>query len=61
MQPHDLTAEIAALEIQMTEYQRMLDKSFADNQEFAITKKIFHELKKIKERLDELKEMENGN
>jgi hypothetical protein len=61
MQSHDLKAEISALELKMTEYQGLLDKSFEENEEFGKTKKIFHELKKIKERLDELKERENGN
>jgi hypothetical protein len=55
MQSQDLQSEIAALEIQLTHYEKLFDQSIKDNVEFAKTKFIFHEMKKITERLSEIK------
>jgi len=52
---HYQEAEIAVLETLLTHYETMLSRSLIDNEEFRITKKIFHELKKIKNKLEELK------
>jgi hypothetical protein len=58
MQPSDHETEKAELEIQLTHYEKMLDKSISANEEFAKTRAIFRELKKIKDRLEVLKENE---
>jgi len=52
---HYQEAEIAVLETLLTHYETMLSRSLIDNEEFRITKKIFHELKKIKKKMKELK------
>jgi hypothetical protein len=59
MQPVDYEAEKAELEIQLTHYEKLLDKSISDNEEIARTRTIFRELKKIKDRLEVLKEKMN--
>lgn len=55
MESPDHQAEIVSLENQLRHYEKLLDESFAKNQVLAETKIIFHELKKISERLIELK------
>jgi hypothetical protein len=55
MQTQDQKAEITALEIELTRYQLLLDRSIEANEELAKTKAIFHELKIVKERLMEMK------
>lgn len=54
-QSPDNKEEIIRLENQLRHYEKLLDDSFAKNQVLAETKIIFHELKKISERLMELK------
>jgi hypothetical protein len=54
MQPKDPKEEIKGLEIQLAEYEKILDSSISANEEFAKTRGIFHELKKLKEMLEEL-------
>ena len=55
MQPHEQDEELAFLEIELARYQILLDKSIEANDEFKKTKDIFHELKKIKVKIDEIK------
>ena len=47
--------EIALLQLQIKQQELLFDKSMSENEEFAKTKKLFDELKKMIERLDELK------
>jgi hypothetical protein len=47
--------EIAFLQSQIKKQEFLFDKSMSENEEFAKTKMIFRELKKMIERLDELK------
>jgi hypothetical protein len=61
MQTHDQKSEIATLEIQLADYQKLLDRSIEENEEFAKTKAIFHDLKMIKDRLDKLKGVSDDN
>ena len=58
MQAQDKKTEIAVLERELAHYQLLLDKSFEANEEFAKARIIFHELKQIKDKLDELKNKE---
>jgi hypothetical protein len=51
MQTKDCTEEIRDLEIQMAHYEKLLDLSFRNNEILAKTKVIYHQLKKISERL----------
>jgi len=47
--------EIALLQLQIKQQELLFDKSMIEGEEFARTKLLFHELKKMIERLDELK------
>jgi hypothetical protein len=51
MKPPDLTAEIAVLEEKLKHHQKLLDQAFANNLQFAETKVILHEVKKIADKL----------
>jgi hypothetical protein len=55
MQTKDCTEEIRDLEIQMAHYEKLLDLSFRNNEILAKTKVIYHQLKKISERLAVIK------
>jgi hypothetical protein len=57
MQTNDCTDEIRALEIQMAHYEKLLDLSFRNNEILAKTKVIYHQLKKISERLAAMKQI----
>jgi|GEM_PF-1905920 len=57
MQTKDCTEEIRDLEIQMAHYEKLLDLSFRNNEILAKTKVIYHQLKKISERLTVLKQI----
>jgi len=57
MQTKDCTEEIRDLEIQMTHYEKLLDLSFRNNEILAKTKVIYHQLKKISERLAAMKQI----
>jgi hypothetical protein len=61
MQPRDLQSEISSLEIQVAHHEKKLDKAFADNAELRDTKKIYHELKLLKDRLTELTELRKSD
>ncbi len=55
METPDLTSEIADLEEKLKYHQKLLDKAFSDKLQFAETKVIFHEMKKISDRLAAIK------
>lgn len=57
MQTKDCTDEINDLEIQMAHYEKLLDMSFRNNEILAKTKLIYHQLKKISERLTAIKQI----
>ena len=57
MQTKDCTDEIRELEIQMAQYEKLLDLSFRNNEILAKTKVIYHQLKKISERLAVIKQI----
>jgi uncharacterized protein YqgQ len=46
--------EIALLQLQIKQQEKLFDKSMVENKEFAKAKLIFHELKRMLDRLDEL-------
>jgi hypothetical protein len=47
--------EIALLQLQIKQQELLFDKSMSEKEEFTRTKMLFKELKKMLERLDELK------
>ena len=55
MQSPEVRAEIDALEIQLSDYKILLDESISNNEVFAKVKTIFHEMKIISEKIEELK------
>jgi hypothetical protein len=57
MQTKDCTDEIRELEIQMAQYEKLLDLSFRNNEILAKTKIIYHQLKKVSERLAAIKQI----
>ena len=57
MQTKDCTDEIRELEIQMAQYEKLLDLSFRNNEILAKTKIIYHQLKKVSERLTAIKQI----
>jgi len=61
MQSNDLQAEITALNLQIRDQERTLDQAFARNLELKETKKIYHELKLLKEKLTRLSELYESN
>jgi hypothetical protein len=60
MQTNNPTAEIAALEDQLKHYQELLDKAFSENVEFSEVKVIYHETKKIADKLEAVKNKASG-
>lgn len=58
MQSIDQSKEINVLETEIENLKKVLDKSFDNNEEFNKTKTIFHELKKLTEKLEKLKSIE---
>ena len=44
-----------ALRLQIKQQEKLFDQSMSENEEFAKTKMLFNDLKKMIERLDELK------
>jgi hypothetical protein len=60
MQPKDPKEEISILETQLAEYEKIFDSSISANEEFAKTRDIFREIKKVRERLEELKRISNS-
>ena len=57
MQTKELTAEIIALEIQLKHLSSVLDQSIRNNEILAKTKVIYHELKQVSDKLQQIKKM----
>jgi len=57
MQSNDLLVEITALNLQVLNQERILDQAFSRNLELKETKKIYHELKLLKEKLTRISEL----
>jgi hypothetical protein len=54
MQPEDQDLEIASLQLQLQGLKEKFDRAIKSNIELGEIKKIFHEMKKLQIRLDEL-------
>jgi hypothetical protein len=61
MQSNDLLAEITTLNLQVLNQERILDQAFSRNLELKETKKIYHELKLLKEKLTRISELYESN
>ena len=61
MQSNDLQTEINALKLKILDQEKILDQGFARNLELKETKKIYHELKLLKEKLTTLSELSESN
>ena len=61
MQSNQLQNEIAILNLQILDQERILDQAFARNLELKETKKIYHELKLLKEKMTRLSESYESN
>ena len=57
MKIHELKAEIIALELQLTQYEKLFEESIENNVEFAHTRLIYQELKKITQKLKEMRKL----
>lgn len=57
MKIQELKEEITALEIQLAKYEKLFEQSIENNVEFAQTRVIFHELRKLTEKLKEIRKM----
>ena len=57
MQTKDMQTEIAALEIQLKHLNNLLDQSFRNNEILAKTKVIYHDVRLLTEKVQQLKEM----
>jgi hypothetical protein len=60
MQTPNLPADISVLEEQLAFYKNLLDKAFSDNLQFSETKVIFHEMKKIADKLEAVRNKNSG-
>ena len=54
MQSKDLLLEITSLHLQVLNHENRLDQALTKNVEIKETKKIYHELRVLKERLAEI-------
>jgi hypothetical protein len=61
MQTKNLTAEIAELEIQLKHLTNLLDLSIRNNEILAKTKVIYHDLKRVSDKLERLKVLNEGD
>ncbi len=61
MQSSQLQNEMALLNLQILDQERILDQAFARNLELKETKKIYHELKLLKEKMTGLSELYESN
>ena len=61
MQSNDLQMEISSLKLQVLEQERTLDQAFSRNLKLKETKKIYHELKLLKEKLTKISELYESN
>ena len=59
MNPEDIQAEVTELQLKQIQYEKLFEESLKNPDGLIKTKMIFHELKKIMERLDELWKINN--
>ena len=57
MPTKEIDAAIKALEIQLRHYENLLDQSIRNNEILSQVKVIYHDLKKVAEKLKELKKI----
>jgi hypothetical protein len=57
MQSNDLQTEMESLNLRILDQERILDQALARNLELRETKKIYHELKLLKEKMTRLSEL----
>jgi hypothetical protein len=57
MKIQEIKEEITALEIQLAKYEKLFEQSIEHNVEFAQTRVIYHELRKLTEKLKEVRKM----
>jgi hypothetical protein len=58
MPTKEIDAAIKALEIQLRHYENLLDQSIRNNEILSQVKVIYHDLKKVSEKLRELKKIQ---
>jgi hypothetical protein len=58
MPTEEINAAIRALEIQVHHYEKLLDQSIRGNEILAKVKVIYHDLKAVSDKLNELKKLE---
>jgi hypothetical protein len=61
MKSQDFQAEIASLELRLAECEVLFDQSFQKNEGLAKAKAIFREIKKISDRLAEIRGINDGS
>jgi tRNA1(Val) A37 N6-methylase TrmN6 len=61
MPTKEIDAAIKALEIQVRHYENLLDQSIRNNEILSQVKVIYHDLKKVSEKLRELKKLQETN
>jgi len=61
MQSQDLQEQIASLQLQVHDHENRLDQAFAKNLDLKETKKIYHELRLLKEKLSEISPLHTSN
>ncbi len=60
MPTKEIDAAIKALEIQVRHYENLLEQSIRNNEILSQVKVIYHDLKKVSEKLRELKKLQQG-
>ena len=59
--PSDISqSEIASLQLQLQSHEKMLDNAMQHDFEFSRAKAIYHEIKKLKNRLEEMGKEQNA-
>ncbi len=61
MPTQEIDAAIKALEIQVRHYENLLDQSIRNNEILSQVKVIYHDLKKVSEKLRELKKLQQAD
>jgi hypothetical protein len=61
MQPVNQSKEISSLETEIDNLKKRLDHSIENSEEFTKTKSIFHDLKKLIDKLDKIKNLTENN
>jgi hypothetical protein len=57
MKNHELKTEIIGLELQLEQYEKLFEESIEKDVEFGHTRLIYQELRKITERLKEMRKL----